>query len=81
MTTKRINLWLRKGSSLFAGIGMAAAMLCGWNVNAGGRTVDLRGYGKVTATTTRQRSEFICENEEKADQPEVHEERVPALWQ
>ena len=32
-----------------------------------GPTTDLRGYGKVAATISPLRSEFICENEAKAD--------------
>lgn len=34
---------------------------------AAGAQVELRGYGKVVATITPTRSEFICENEAKAD--------------
>ncbi|MFZ2656772.1 MAG: beta-galactosidase, partial [Victivallales bacterium] len=67
MMTKQINKWAKNGLGLFAGTGMAVIMLSCWNAKADAETTDLRGYGKVEATITPQRSEFICESEEKAD--------------
>ncbi|MFZ2656032.1 MAG: hypothetical protein WAX69_13965 [Victivallales bacterium] len=67
MATKQISHWLRKGLSLYTGIGMMVAIIGGLGVKASGETSDLRGYGRVEASITPHRSEFICEDEKKAD--------------
>ncbi len=58
--------FFRNNLILFAGIGMLALLLQSTVMRAS-ETIDLRGYGKVTATITPDRSEFVCENEKKAD--------------
>ncbi|HEY3415862.1 MAG TPA: hypothetical protein VGM23_03165, partial [Armatimonadota bacterium] len=57
-----ITPWLR---NVLAGIGVFAVMLCGGGARAA--AVDLRGYGKVQASITPQRSAFTCASAEKAD--------------
>ena len=44
----------------------ALALLAAGNASAA-ETVDLRGYGPVSATITPQRSEFVCASPDKAD--------------
>ena len=63
---REMNYGPRPGAALLAAVGMAAALLAGAAVYAA-PTVDLRGYGKVQATITPERSEFVCESAEKAD--------------
>ncbi len=63
---KSLTHWLRIGIALSSvlwtmAIGLNSA--CARADNG----VDLRGYGKVTASITPERSEFTCENNAKAD--------------
>ena len=63
---KRSKSRLRMTLALFAGIGMITVVL-GVGSTRAAEVVDLRGYGKVQASITPQRSEFVCESAEKAD--------------
>ena len=62
---KSIRLRLSGVWPLYAGI-ILTAVLSGSTAHAQA-TVDLRGYGKVQATLTPERSEFVCESADKAD--------------
>ncbi len=61
-TTQRI----RTAFVLFAGLGIMV-MMFGGGIARAADEVDLRGYGRVQASITPQRSEFTCESDAKAD--------------